>query len=153
MAATNSGHRWLFRLAAALGALILLGVLLAGLGEFIPLTFQSRATVVVGLSPEQQSELIATFCSIAGREADSAAGRFTLAGPIADSSLNFAVRHRTEVDLRTSRSMMHAALAARPQDLTIAKMCQAAGHPIASLNPEIQRPVSAATAVAELAAR
>ncbi len=153
MAGTNSGHRSWFRLAATLGALILFGVLLVCLGEFIPLTFHSSATVVVGLSPVQQSDLIATFCTTAGHEANSAAGRVTLAGLIADSSLNYAARHRTEVELRSARSMMHAALAAEPQELTIAKMCQTAGHPIASLNPEIHRPVSAATAAAEPAAR
>ena len=149
--ATNSGLRLWFRLAAALGALILLGALLVGVGQFFPITLHSSATAVVGLSPAQQSELIATFCTTAARAANSAAGRLTLAGVIADSSLNYAARHRTEVDLRVARSMMHAALAAEPQEPTIAKMCETAGHRIASLNPEIHRPVSAATAAAESA--
>jgi hypothetical protein len=146
--ARNDRRRSWFRLAATLSALILFGLLIVCLGQFFPLTFRSSATVVVGLTPGQQSELIATFCTTAGREADSATGPTTLAGLIADSSLTYSARYRATIDLRVARSMMHAALAAEPQELTIAKMCETARHPLGASNSQSELTVSAATVAA-----
>lgn len=148
MAGANSGRRRWVRLAATLSALILLGALFVSLDELIPLTFRSSATVRVGLSQAERSDLISTFCITAAAGTDSTAGHGTIAGLVAKASLDYANRHRPQVDPHLARSMMHAALAAEPQELTIVKMCQAAGHPIAAPNPETQQAVSAATAAA-----
>jgi len=137
-----------FGLAAMLAAVILLGVLLVSLADFFPLTFHSSATMTVGLTPREQSDLLASFCTTLAHDANLPTGRLALPRVVADASLTYADHHRTEVDLKTARAMMRAALAAGPQDTTIAKLCAAAGHPIVSLNPEVHRPVSAATAAA-----
>jgi hypothetical protein len=148
LAGANRARRRWVRLAATLSALILLGALFVSLDELIPLTFRSSATLRVGLSQAERSDLIATFCITAAGAANSGASRAMLAGLVVAASLDYANRHRPEVDPRLARSMMHAALAAAPQQLTIAKMCQAAGHPIAAPNPEIRQSVAAATAAA-----
>ncbi|GEM_PF-6176383 len=135
-------------LAVTLSALVILAVSLVSLTNFFPLTFQSSATMVVGLTQAQQSDLIAGFCATMAHEANRPTGHVALANVVADAILNYADRHRAEVDLKTAHAMMHAALAAEPQDLTIAKMCEAAGRSIVSLNPEVHRPVSAATSAA-----
>jgi hypothetical protein len=138
----------LVRCASILSILILFGVVIVSLANFFPLTFHSSATVVVGLTPLQQSDLMATFCTTAGRDAAAAAGRLTLDGIVADATLNYGVRHRDEVDLKTARRMLHAALAAQPQETPIARLCADLGHRFESNNPELQRPLSAATAAA-----
>jgi hypothetical protein len=135
-------------LAVTLSAIVILAMSLVSLTNFFPLTFQSRATMVVGLTRAQQSDLIAGFCATMAHEANRPTGRVALTTVVADAILNYADHHRAEVDLKTAHAMMHGALAAEPQNLTIAKMCATAGHLIVSLNPEVQRPVSAATSAA-----
>ena len=137
------------RLAIMLSFVILIGLLLVSLADFFPFTFRSSATMPVGLSKEQRADLIADFCATMARDANQPTGRIALPHVVADAALDYADHHRAQVDLKTARAMMGAALAAEPQDATIAKMCSAAGHHIVSLNPEVQRPVSAATAAAE----
>ena len=148
METSHPNRRRLIRFASTLSILILLGVAIVSLGKFFPFAFHSSATLLVGLTPAQQSDLLATFCTIAAREANSAAGRVTLDNVVADASLNYAARHRDEADLKTARRMMRAALSAQPQETAIAKLCEGLGHPLGSSNLELQRPVSAAIAAA-----
>jgi len=143
----SGNRRRLVRFASILSILVLFGVVIVSLANFFPLTFHSSATVVVGLTPLQQSDLMATFCTAAGRDA-GAAGRLTLDGVVVDATLNYGARHREEVDLKTARRMLRAALAAQPQDTPIARLCADLGHRFKSTNPELQRPLSAATAAA-----
>ena len=102
-------------------------------------------------------ELLANYlCPQASREDQNTGGMrptgkpWTLADLVIDTSTNYASDKLKSSDISLSRLTVAASVKPEPQSISLAELCNRAGHPVATKNQSVDEPLAAVLAVASI---